>query len=222
MRTRTFLLSFFVHSAVIGAAMVVRIVATTELPDPPRSTSFMIAAPATPQVEPPPAPRAPSAAPAVNRNAAPLEAPQSIATEPLEVFDAPPNEVGAIPGATGDVPGALLGPRPPDPAPRVIAPQPQPQPPVRPGGIIHAPQKVHHVAPQYPAIARSAGVSGVVVLEAMIREDGSVSDVKVLRSVPLLDAPAVEAVRQWRFTPTLLNGAPVQVIMTVTVSFTLN
>ena len=221
MRTRTFLLSFLVHSTLIGAAMVVRIVATTELPDPPRSTSFMIAAAETPQVEPPPAPRAPSTAPAVNRNAAPLEAPQSIATEPLDVFDVPPTDaVGTIPGAPGDVPGALLGPRPSEPAPRVTAPHPQP--PVRPGGIVRPPQKVHHVGPEYPAIARSAGVSGVVILEALIREDGSVSEVKVLRSVRLLDASAVEAVRQWRFTPTLLNGVPVQVIMTVTVSFTLS
>lgn len=219
MRTRTFLLSFFVHAAVISAAMVVRIFATTELPDPPRSTSFMIAAVETPQVEPPPAPRAQSTAPAANRHAAPVEAPASIAAEPLEVFDAPPGD-SAIPPGSGDVPGALLGPRPPEPASRVAAAPPQP--PVRPGGIVRAPQKVHHVAPEYPAIARAARVSGIVILEALIREDGSVSDVKVLRSVPLLDAPAVDAVRQWRFTPTLLNGVPVQVIMTVTVSFALN
>ena len=88
-----------------------------------------------------------------------------------------------------------------------------------PAAIIRPPQKVHHVAPTYPPIAQSARVSGVVILEALIAEDGSVRDVKVLRSVPLLDASAIEAVRQWRFTPTLLNGVPVQVIMTVTVTF---
>ncbi len=65
-----------------------------------------------------------------------------------------------------------------------------------------------------PPIAQAARVSGVVILEALIGEDGSVRDAKVLRSVPLLDASALEAVRQWRFTPTLLNGVPVQVIMT--------
>jgi protein TonB len=136
------------------------------------------------------------------------------------VFDAlPTTDVGVLPGG-GDVPGALFGPRPPEPAPAI--PAPPPQAPVRPGGVIRAPQKVHHVAPEYPAIARLAHVSGVVILEALIREDGSVSEVKVLRSVPLLDAPAVDAVRQWRFTPTLLNGVPVQVVMTVTVSFALN
>jgi protein TonB len=220
MRSRTFVLSFLVHSAVIGAAMVVRIFATTDMPDPPRSTSFIMAAAETPQVEPPPAPRPQSTAQSVSRNAVPLVAPQSIASESAEMFDAlPTTDVGVIPGG-GDVPGALFGPRPPEPAPAI--PAPPPQAPVRPGGVIRAPQKVHHVAPEYPAIARLARVTGVVILEALIREDGSVSEVKVLRSVPLLDAPAVDAVRQWRFTPTLLNGVPVQVIMTVTVSFALN
>jgi protein TonB len=78
------------------------------------------------------------------------------------------------------------------------------------------------VAPRYPAIAQSSRVEGVVILEAVIAEDGSVQDVRVLRSKPLLDDAAVEAVRQWRFTPTLLGGQPVPVVMTVTVSFTLS
>jgi protein TonB len=58
-----------------------------------------------------------------------------------------------------------------------------------------------------------------VVLEAVIGEDGRVRDVRVVRPVALLDQAAVEAVRQWRFTPTLLNGQPVPVIMNVTVGF---
>jgi protein TonB len=70
-------------------------------------------------------------------------------------------------------------------------------------------------------IARDSGVQGIVILEAVIAEDGSVESVKVLRSKPLLDEAAMEAVRQWRFTPTRLNGQPVAVVMTVTVSFTL-
>jgi protein TonB len=78
------------------------------------------------------------------------------------------------------------------------------------------------MAPRYPAIAQASRVEGVVILEAVIAEDGSVQDVRVLRSRPLLDDAAVEAVRQWRFTPTLLGGQPVPVVMTVTVSFTLN
>jgi|TARA_Y100000031_G_C7944646_1_gene258686 protein TonB len=65
-------------------------------------------------------------------------------------------------------------------------------------------------------------VSGVVILEAVIGPDGRVRDVRVLRSAPLLDRAAIAAVRQWEYTPTLLNGVPVPVVMTVTVTFTLN
>jgi protein TonB len=74
----------------------------------------------------------------------------------------------------------------------------------------------------YPSIAQSARVQGVVILEATIGENGRVKDVKVLRSIPLLDQAAIDAVRQWEYTPTLLNNVPVPVIMTVTVQFTLN
>ena len=87
---------------------------------------------------------------------------------------------------------------------------------------LQAPRKIRDVAPRYPTIAQSSRVEGVVILEAVIAEDGSVQDVRVLRSKALLDDAAVEAVRQWRFTPTLLGGQPVPVVMTVTVSFTLN
>ena len=100
-------------------------------------------------------------------------------------------------------------------------PPPPPAAPVRVGGNIKAPQKVKHVNPIYPPIAQSARVQGVVIIEATIGPDGAVKDAKVLRSIPLLDAAALDAVKQWQFTPTLLNGVPVPVIMTVTVQFTL-
>lgn len=222
MRTRTFVLSFFVHAVVLGMVMVVRTFATTELPEPPISTKFVMAAAAeTPEVQPPPQRRAQSAATTVNESVVPLKAPNAIAPEvPGEVPDTVPDGPGLIGRLPGDsLIGVDIGPAPP---PRAVTPPPQPQPPLRPGGIIRAPQKIHHVAPTYPAIAQSARVSGVVILDALIAEDGSVRDVKVLRSVPLLETAAVEAVRQWRFTPTLLNGLPVQVIMTVTVTFNLN
>ena len=64
-------------------------------------------------------------------------------------------------------------------------------------------------------------MQGVVILEATIGTDGHVTDVKILRSIPLLDAAALDAVKQWEYTPTTLNGQPVPVIMTVTVNFTL-
>ena len=73
----------------------------------------------------------------------------------------------------------------------------------------------------YPAIAQAARVQGIVIVEAIIGTDGKVRDAKVLRSIPLLDQAALDAVRQWEYTPSRLNGVPVPVIMTVTVNFTL-
>ena len=93
--------------------------------------------------------------------------------------------------------------------------------PVRVGGAIKPPTKVKNVNPVYPPIAQSARVQGVVIIEATIGVDGKVQDAKVLRSIPLLDAAALDAVKQWVYTPTTLNGQPVPVIMTVTVNFTL-
>ena len=72
----------------------------------------------------------------------------------------------------------------------------------------------------YPAIAQSARVGGVVIIEATIGPDGKVIDAKVMRSIPMLDQAALDAVRQWEYTPTLLNGVPVPILMTVTVNFT--
>jgi protein TonB len=92
---------------------------------------------------------------------------------------------------------------------------------VRPGGDIRVPQKIFNVTPIYPAIAASSGVEGVVILEATISETGAVENVRVLKAHPLLDRAAVDAVRQWRYTPTRLNGMPVPVVMAVTVRFTL-
>jgi TonB family protein len=93
--------------------------------------------------------------------------------------------------------------------------------PVRVGGTIKEPRNIKRVAPVYPPEAQAARVSGMVILEVLIGGDGRVTDTKVLRSVPLLDQAAIDSVLQWEFTPTLLNGVPVPVLMTVTVNFTL-
>jgi len=90
---------------------------------------------------------------------------------------------------------------------------------VRVGGKIKAPVKIVDVKPLYPAMALSQRVAGAVVIEATIGPDGKVIDAKVVRSIPLLDQAALQAVRQWEYTPTLLNGVPVPVVVTVTVNF---
>jgi protein TonB len=90
---------------------------------------------------------------------------------------------------------------------------------VRVGGDIAPPKKVKDVRPVYPADAKDARVQGVVIIEGVIGPDGKVQAARVLRSVPQLDQAALDAVKQWEFTPTLLNGAAVPVVMTVTVNF---
>jgi TonB family protein len=92
---------------------------------------------------------------------------------------------------------------------------------VRVGGNIRPPIRSRTVDPLYPPTAEAAGIQGVVILELHIDVDGAVSNARILRSIPLLDQAALDAVRQWRYQPTLLNGVPVPVILTATVNFTL-
>ena len=151
------------------------------------------------------------------RTAAPVEAPKEIKPETgIEAgFE---SSVGGVEGGIpGGVVGGITGGIPEAPPP----PPPPPTQPVRVGGNIKTPTKVKDVKPVYPPIAQSARVQGVVIIEATIGADGAVQNARVLRSIPLLDAAALDAVKQWQFTPTLLNGVPVPVIMTVTVQFTL-
>ena len=120
--------------------------------------------------------------------------------------------VGVIGGVVGAVPPSP----PPPPPPPDWAPGA-----VRIGGNVLVPTKTKHVAPEYPPIAQSARVQGVVIIEAIVGRDGHIQDARILRSIPLLDQAALDAVKQWEYTPTLLNGQPVPVIMTMTVQFTL-
>ena len=148
-----------------------------------------------------------------NPNAAPVQAPAEIKPETSIVEERAASVVGDIGGVVGGIPGGVPEAPPPPPPP--------PPAPVRVGGNIQPPKKVKDQSPVYPPIAQSARVQGVVILEATIGPDGRVQDVRVLRSIPLLDAAAIEAVKQWVYTPTMLNNVPVPVIMTVTVNFTL-
>jgi protein TonB len=215
-------LSILVHAALLAVLVVVPLVATGALPSVP--TTIMLTTDAK-LPDPPPPPRAPepiqrSKVPTTvnDPRIAPLNAPETIQPETETPRVVGPAVEGGInlPGGTG-LPigtGVNIGPTPP-PAPAV------PQAPLRPGGDIKVPRKVHHVAPVYPAIAQQARVEGTVIIEATIGVDGRVKDARVLSSKPLLDQAAIDAVMQWRFTPTLLNGVPVPVLMTVTVTFTL-
>ncbi len=103
------------------------------------------------------------------------------------------------------------------------APQPQMPTPVRVGGNIRVPKKLVDVRPIYPVSMRAAGREAVVKIDAVIGKDGSVSFARVLNADihPDFAIAAVDAVRQWKFSPTLLNGVPVDVAMVVSVAFNL-
>jgi TonB family protein len=102
------------------------------------------------------------------------------------------------------------------PPPPPVSPKPR-----RVGGDLQAPALIHRVEPVYPGVAVSGKVSGLIILEATVNEKGEVTDVTVLRSIPLLDKAAIKAVEQWRYQPLVLNGQPVPFIAVVTVTFSL-
>ena len=127
---------------------------------------------------------------------------------------APPRRPGMMP------PPPPPPPPPPDEVP-VDAPKVDGELPIRVGGNIAPPTKTRDVSPVYPPEALANKVEGAVVIEATIDREGIVRDTRVLKSVPMLDKAAIEAVSQWEFTPIFLNGAPKPVIAVFTINFTL-
>ena len=218
MRFYTIVVSIVAHVAALLVLVVVPIVAMDALPMARQVTAFVRATAAElPDVPPPPR----GGTPRADRTDTPVVVPTR-APDRIEAERAGPNPEGYVPyqgppGVADGVDGAL----PLVNVPQPVAPPPLPREPVRPGGDIQPPRKIRHVTPVYPHLARTAGKQGTVILEAVIAEDGQVRDVRVLRSIQFLDRAAMDAVRQWQFTPTLLNGQPVPVVMTVTVTFEL-
>lgn len=214
-------LSIAAHVVGLGAVFVVTLVSETELPLPQRAMPeyVRLVMPGMPAEPAPPRPASSTTSSAPNPNAAPIEAPSEIlpetGLEPIphhaaSSFGAPEGGVPwGEPGGLGA--GVALPPAPPPP----------PSGPVRVGGDIRPPRRIHDVRPDYPRIALQARVEGTVELDAVIDTDGRVTQVTVLSGHPLLTDAATDAVRQWRFTPTLLNSQPVPIIMSVKVDFRL-
>lgn len=223
-QSMTLPVSIALHVLAIVAVVVVPILTSQELPEPSSAVrAFFVepgAPPPPPPPPPPPAPRAPTVTKTPIRPVddtkftAPVEVPEQV--KPEEGIDLGV-EGGVAGGVEGGVPGGVVG--------GVVGGLPDAPAPVqavRVGGQIKEPKKLKHVNPAYPDIAKQARVQGIVILECTISPQGRVTDVKVLRGIPLLDASAIDAVKQWIYTPTLLNGVPVPVIMTVTVNFRLS
>lgn len=202
------------HVFVIGALVAVPLLATNSLPTPESVLAFVTPPPAPTPPPPPVAPQPaqpPITVTADNSNAAPTEAP-SVITE-----ETPPTLTSLVvirtPTATAsdNTVGTLAAPPPP--------PVERPTGPIRVGGDIKEPRKLQGAPPVYPMIARAARIEGSVLLEATIGKDGTVKDIRVIGSAPMLDDAAVAAVREWRYTVPRLNGQPIDVLMTVTVHF---
>jgi protein TonB len=208
----------------VGLIALSLLVATEQVSELPTMMAFVAPAPPPPPPPPPPAPKVEpqTVKPVPTSGAAviPLEALSRIEPEPA--FD---GEEGVPEGVEGGIPGGVVGgivggvpselPPPPPPPP------PAPRAPIRIGGEIKPPTLLQRVEPVYPPLAAAAAIQGTVILEALVDEQGVVQDVKVLRSQGVLDHAAIEAVKQWRYSPVILNGRPEKFILTVVLSFRL-
>ncbi|MDZ4798163.1 MAG: energy transducer TonB, partial [Bryobacteraceae bacterium] len=133
---------------------------------------------------------------------------------------------GGIPGGTpGGVIGGIIGSvtgAPPPPPPPQEKPKPVVPKQIRVGGNVQAAKLVNQPKPQYPPLARQARIQGVVRFNAVIGKDGAIANLTLVSGHPLLVPSATDAVRQWRYQPTLLNGEPVEVVTQIDVNFTLS
>lgn len=211
-------ISVLVHIAVLLLLVVIPLLASDVLPQVlqggPEWTPVVM--PVTPPPQLPKAAPSGPRMPVPDANLAPVAPPTGIARENLSVeppSDAPNVTPGEVPGIPeGEL--SVISAEPPPPAPKIVAPVPV-------HSLLRPPVRIHYVVPGYPEMARMAKVQGTVIIEAIIGPTGSILDARVLRSIALLDAEALAAVRQWKYSPSLLNGVPVPVVMTVTVTFTL-
>jgi protein TonB len=223
-------LSVVTHVAVVGSvAWVLLFSINDKLPEVPSMMAFVAMAPAPSPPPPPPPPAAKTAKPVEASKPIPSTGPTFTVPSEVPVGIQPESgidlsdEGGVVGGVEGGIPGGVLGgilggminEAPPPPPP------PPPAKPRRVGGDIQAPALISRVEPDYPAVAVSGKISGTVILEATVDAAGVVTDVSVLRSLPVLDKAAVKAVRQWRYQPLVLNGIAEPFILVVTVTFTL-
>jgi periplasmic protein TonB len=227
-RTTATVVSVVGHAVVIALAVVLPLLyATDAIPTAPAMMAFVVDAPAPPPPPPPPSapvrptPKAEAARPQPTTSrafAAPVEAPAEVRPEPASAATFA-GEGGVEGGIEGGVAGGIIGglvaaPPPPPPPPPV-----QPTAPVRIGGAIKAPALVKRVEPVYPDVALMAKVGGMVILEAVVGPNGSVESVRILRSVKFLDQAAIDAVKQWQYSPLMLNGNATPFVLTVTLGF---
>ena len=234
----TVMVSFLLQCLLIGIAILIPLIYTDTLPRT-QLTSFLVAPP-----PPPPPPPPPAAAPVkvvrviprqfdAGRLMAPKVIPKEIAM--IKEDELPPPTAGGV-GVVGGIPGGVAGGSPggviggiissvpqaaPPPPPPKEAPKPVVVQRIRVGGNVQQAMLISQPKPVYPPLARQARISGVVRFNAVIGTDGRIQNLTLVQGHPLLVPSAQEAVKQWVYKPTLLNGEPVEVVTQIDVNFTL-
>jgi periplasmic protein TonB len=225
----TVVVSMILQVTFLAVLILIPLIYTEALPK--ASLGMLLIAPPPPPPPPPP----PAAAPVVHvkpqahlMDAGKLVAPKAIPKEVKiikEDAEPDPGLMGVSGGVPGGVPGGQMGgviggviggvggaPPPPKPA----------QTRIRQGGAVTAASLINRVQPSYPPLARQTRISGTVRLHAIISKSGTVQQLEVMSGHPLLVQAALDAVRQWKYRPTTLNGEPVEVDTTIDVIFSLN
>ncbi|HUC29039.1 MAG TPA: TonB family protein [Candidatus Acidoferrum sp.] len=224
----TSIVSFTIQIMIIGVMILIPLIFTEALPRTQLMT-FLVAPP------PPPPPPPPAAAPVkvvkviqtdiVNGQLrTPTKIPQKV--QMIKEEEAPPPvmaSTGVVGGVPGGVPGGSMGgvigsvlSSTPTVAPKIAAPQR-----VRVSSGVQSGLLIRKVNPAYPPLARQARIQGTVILQALISKDGNIENLQLISGHPMLAPSAIEAVKQWKYKPYLLNGEPVEVETQVQVNFTL-
>jgi protein TonB len=221
----TVVVSTVVQAVLLGILILIPLIYTEALPKG-MLTTFIVPPPPPPPPPPPAIQRIVKPVVHIIKNGqmmAPTVIPKKI--EMIKEDPTPP-DVGVSNGVVGGVAGGSaggvlggiiggVGGGPPPPPP------PKAKGPIRVGGNVQQANLLRQVTPIYPPIAKTAHISGTVVLHAIISKDGTIEQLEYISGPPLLMKNAMDAVRQWRYRPTMLNGEPVEVDTTVSVVFTL-
>jgi protein TonB len=228
-RGRTSLLAFIIEFMIIGVMILVPLIFTEALPRTQLMT-FLVAPPPPPPPPPPPA-AVVKIVKVVQTDIVngelrtPTKIPKKI--EMIKEDEAPPPTMastGVVGGVPGGVPGGSMGgvigsvlSSTPVAVPKIATPQR-----VRVSSGVFAGLLIKRVQPNYPPLARQARIQGQVVLQAQISKDGNIENLQLISGHPMLAPAAIEAVKQWKYKPYLLNGEPVEVETQVQVNFTLS
>ena len=232
----TVVISTISQVGLVGIALLIPLIYTEALPKT-SLTSFLTAPPPPPPPPPPPAVDTPKVVKKIVRefDGSKLQAPKVIPKQIAMITEeeAPPASMGGVVGGVpGGVPGGSSGgiiggmplvaapPPPPPPPPKKEAPKPPER--IRVGGNVQAANLIRKITPVYPPLAKQARVQGTVRFSAIIGKDGTIQNLQLVSGHPLLVPAATDAVKQWVYKPTLLNGEPVEVITQIDVNFTLS